>query len=81
MPHSQKVAFDFATSIGLDSQKLQTVIDYFYVFPDGDRNITIYVDKDDTVYLTIHKANERTILDRAHFIKKNDDWEEITNNN
>lgn len=79
MPHGQKVAFDFATSMGLDSQKLQTVVDYFYVFPNEDRNITIYVDKNDTVYLTIHKADDCTILDRAHFIKKNDDWEEIDN--
>lgn len=80
MPHSQMVAYDFTTSIGLNIKDLQYVEDDIYVVSNGDTNISIYVEKDDSVYLTIYKAEDFSIIDRAFFRKKNDSWEEIDDN-
>ena len=74
--YEQSVAIDFATSMGLNSENLQYVIDSMWVIPTGDTEISIYIERDGSVYLTIY-SKDCNILDRAHLIKRKDGWVEI----
>jgi len=77
MTSSKSIAVDFATSIGLDSKKLQHVIYDIWAIPNGETDISICVENDASVCLTIYKAKEYSDIDRARFIKMNGDWVEL----